>query len=58
MNDCKEQTVTIIIIIIIVICATISTALVTLRDQLGYRKQLELYRERYGDIVGYNPRTE
>ena len=53
MNACGGQTV----LIIAIICTTIIAILVTLKEQIGYKRALDKYITRYGDLAGYPVRV-
>ena len=53
MNICEGQ----VALIIAIICITIVAILVTLKEQIGYKRALDKYITRYGDLAGYPVRV-
>jgi len=56
--NCREESILFgIIFATTVISITITTILITWKEQIGYKRILRKYIDRYGDIVEYDPRT-
>jgi hypothetical protein len=45
------------VLIIAIICTTIVAIIVTLKEQIGYKRTLDRYIARYGDLAGYSVRV-